>query len=40
MSLWRLLRHHLAPFRSALVALLALQTLQATANLLLPTINA
>src|SRR5690606_34429194 len=40
MSLWRLLRSHLTPFRSALAALVVLQALQATATLLLPTINA
>ncbi|HEU5083745.1 MAG TPA: ABC transporter ATP-binding protein [Acidimicrobiales bacterium] len=40
MSLWRLLRTHLAPFRGALVALVVLQGLQTTGNLLLPAITA
>lgn len=40
MSLWRLLRTHLAPFRWALVALVVLQGLQTTGNLLLPAITA
>ena len=40
MSLWRLLRTYLTPFRSALLALLVLQALQTTGNLLLPAITA
>lgn len=40
MSLWHLLRNHLTPFRWALLALVVLQGLQSTANLLLPTLNA
>ena len=40
MSLRRLLRTHLAPFKWAIVLLVLLQGLQTTANLLLPTINA
>jgi len=40
MSLWRLLRTYLTPFRRALVALVALQALQTTGNLLLPAITA
>lgn len=40
MSLWHLLRRYLTPFRTALLALVLLQGLQSTANLLLPTLNA
>jgi len=39
-SLRRLLRTHLAPFKWAIVLLVLLQAFQTTANLLLPTINA
>jgi len=40
MSLWRLMRTHMAPFRGWLVALVVLQGLQTTGNLLLPAITA